>query len=520
MAALQALDDGICVVSPEWRVLFANAAFERLVRARRGTLVERDFWATLPTLGHAVGDVLRASMDDARARTLRTCEVESASDPGAWYDVHAAPMAGGGLAVQLRDVTQVVRAERELLERSDENESLRDVANALAEEADLGALLRLICTEAAAQCRADGAAVLEIADARAVAVASTGLLEYIRGQSHAIPGSLAERAIAERGAVRVDDYPSEFAGRAFGDVSRAAGVGPILLAPLTAHGETLGLLTVARARGTAVFGDREIQRVRAVADQAALAMWKTRLFEQAQEANRAKGEFMATMSHELRTPLTAIQGYEELLADEILGPLSEEQRQALDRMRWSTQLLTTIVEEILTFSRLESGGMTARPQATSAQEIIGGVAAVLEPLARARDLALRVELPPAPAPIVTDPAIVRRVLVNIGANAVKFTDSGEVELSVRMDDHELRIAVRDTGIGIAPEDIKRLFQPFTQLHGGVTRRHGGTGLGLYTAWRLAQLLGGRIDVQSRVAEGSTFTLVIPRAMAGARVPPG
>jgi signal transduction histidine kinase len=198
------------------------------------------------------------------------------------------------------------------------------------------------------------------------------------------------------------------------------------------------------------------------------------------------------------------------MADEILGPLSDEQRTALDRMRWSTQLLTTIVEEILIYSKLEAGEVTAQLQPTTLQEVLSTVAAVLEPLASARDLALGIRLPPEPVTLTTDPTILWRVLVNLGANAVKFTDHGEIEFIVDPHEDAVRLAIRDTGIGIAPEDQDRLFQPFTQLESGMTRRHGGTGLGLYTAWRLLHLLGGTIEVHSELGVGSTFTVILPR----------
>ncbi|MDQ3696651.1 MAG: GAF domain-containing sensor histidine kinase [Gemmatimonadota bacterium] len=489
-------------------MLFVNSAFERLFDADAGGLAGRDFWATFPTLQDtADGEGLRATMSDGIPRRYRAHAHKS--HPSRWYDVRATRVPGGGLAIQYRDISDMVSAERELTERNEENESLRDVAGALAEEADLGALLRLICAQAAAQSRADGATVIEVSGDEGIAVAATGAIEWLRGYRFPLAGSLSERALAERSTVRVAERSEGYQG-AWADMVRERGIGPFLLAPLLAHAETLGVLTVVRRHGMAPFTEREAQRIRSVADQAALAVWKTRLFDQAQEANRAKSDFMARMSHELRTPLTALAGYEELMADGILGPLSDDQRGALERMRWSTRLLTTIVEEILTFSRLEAGEVTVCPRETTAEEILQGVAAVLEPLASARDLALGVTLPSAPLPFVTDPDIARRVLVNLGANAVKFTDRGAVELSAGADEGEVQLAVRDTGIGIAAEDLKRLFQPFTQIDGGVTRRHGGTGLGLYTAGRLARLLGGRIDVHSELGAGSEFTVFIPR----------
>jgi signal transduction histidine kinase len=201
----------------------------------------------------------------------------------------------------------------------------------------------------------------------------------------------------------------------------------------------------------------------------------------------------------------------------VLGPLTEQQASAIERMRSSTEFLTMIIDEILTFSRLEAGREQVRPREATADAILRSTAAVLEPLARDKDLQLTFAAPEGPVPLFTDSEMVRRVLVNLGANAVKFTTCGSVTIDVTLragsgegrGGGEVSFAVRDTGIGIAPEDLSRLFQPFSQLESGFTRRYGGTGLGLYISQRLAALLGGRIDVQSTPGKGSTFTLTIP-----------
>jgi signal transduction histidine kinase len=272
----------------------------------------------------------------------------------------------------------------------------------------------------------------------------------------------------------------------------------------------LGILMVVRSPGAPPFADREERRIQAIADHAALALWKTRLFEQVQEANRTKSEFMATISHELRTPLTALTGYEELLADEVFGPLTEQQQGAIERMRTSTDLLTVIIEEILTFSRLEAGEEPVHPRETTVQEIVYKAAAVLEPLALEKQLDLEVITPDSPVPILTDADMVRRILVNLGANAIKFTERGSVAIEATLGRGDVIFAVRDTGIGIAASDLPRLFQPFVQLDTGFTRRYGGTGLGLYISQRLAGLLGGRIEVESELGNGSVFRARIPR----------
>jgi signal transduction histidine kinase len=256
-----------------------------------------------------------------------------------------------------------------------------------------------------------------------------------------------------------------------------------------------------------------------IADHAALAMWKALLLEQSQAADRAKGRFLATISHELRTPLTALAGYEELLADEVIGPLTEPQSDVLERMRSVTHHLTVMIEEVLAYSSIEAGREVVRPSEFLAADLVRAAAAVVEPIARQKKLRLVCEVPAEPIRVISDIDKVRQIVVNLAGNAVKFTETGEVAIvltrstadddEATSDHSDVRFTVRDTGSGISPEDLRRLFRPFGQVDAGLTRRHGGTGLGLYISQRLAQLLGGRVEVESEIGAGSTFTLVIP-----------
>lgn len=233
------------------------------------------------------------------------------------------------------------------------------------------------------------------------------------------------------------------------------------------------------------------------------------LLEQAQVASQAKSVFLATISHELRTPLTALTGYGELLADEIVGPLTQQQHEVLDRMRSVTHHLTAMIDELLAYTRLEGGRESVSAIEVSSETLIETTIAVVEPLARAKGLECIADVPTPVPTLVTDADKVRQILVNLASNAVKFTDEGGVTLGVRAEGDVVHFDVRDTGSGIAGEDQERLFQPFTQLDSGLTRRHGGTGLGLYISRRLALLLGGRLDCESSPGEGSVFTLTLP-----------
>ncbi len=283
----------------------------------------------------------------------------------------------------------------------------------------------------------------------------------------------------------------------------------MLMAPLIAHSVILGVITVARDIGAAKFSSHDGRRLRVLADYAALALWKAELLERAQVADRAKCRFLASVSHELRTPLTALAGYEELLVDQVIGPMSDTQLDVLERMRSVTQHLAAVIEDVLTFSSLDERRDTVRPTEFLAADLVRAASAVIEPLARQKRLGFSVSVPDEPIRLSSDVDKIRQILINLAANAVKFTESGDVRLELYRRGSDVCFAVRDTGMGIDPRDVARMFEPFVQLDTGLTRRHGGTGLGLYISHGFAELLGGLIEVESQVGKGSTFRFVLP-----------
>jgi signal transduction histidine kinase len=178
-------------------------------------------------------------------------------------------------------------------------------------------------------------------------------------------------------------------------------------------------------------------------------------------------------------------------------------------MRSVTHHLSVMIDEILAFSSLEAGRERVRAVSAPSGEVLEAAAAVVEPLARQKGIGFEVVLPAHQPIVLTDVDKVRQILVNLAGNAVKFTDRGVVRLALEPLADGVRYTVSDTGVGIADVDRDRLFQPFTQLDAGLTRRHGGTGLGLYISQRLADLVGGRIDLTSEPGAGSTFALTLP-----------
>jgi signal transduction histidine kinase len=231
---------------------------------------------------------------------------------------------------------------------------------------------------------------------------------------------------------------------------------------------------------------------------------------EAETANRTKGDFLAVMSHELRTPLSAIIGYQELLADGITGPVTELQRHQLGRIKVSARHLLELIDEILTYSRAEAGKEEVQYEVTAVNTMVDDAASLIEPLAADKHVALSVVRLDTPLDIRTDPRKVRQVLVNLLSNAVKFTDAeGSVSLRAHRDGDTLELTISDTGIGIEPDHLDRIFDPFWQVEQKATRRAGGTGLGLSVSRRLARLLGGDVLVTSEPGKGSSFTVLLP-----------
>ncbi len=514
---LESVGEGLLVVDPHWTVTYLNAAAERATGVARARVLGRPLWRAFPALvGSAFEGAWREAMATRRPHVGRTVPVARRPGVVALFDAQSYPVPDGGLLVLFSEVSARERQARDLAERSAENERLRELARTMAAVADSAAVLDALCAAAITLCGAAGATVAEMLDGEARFIAVANHPDGVRGHRFPLAGTLTGRLLAlQRRApagsvVLLRTDADDAADSAFcGDLADGRRVGVLLLAPLAAHGEMLGVLAVSRAAGEAPFDDADEARLRAVADHASLALHKARLVEAAQEANDTKSAFLATVSHELRTPLTALTGYGELLADEILGPLTAPQADVVERMRVVTHQLTAMIEEILTFSALEAGREVVRPAPTDVAEVVLAAATVVEPLAEQKGLAFAAVVPPAAPPLVTDADKLRQILVNLCGNAVKFTPAGAVSLAVEAAGGALRCAVRDTGVGIAEADLPRLFHPFTQLDQGLTRRFGGTGLGLYISQRLARLLGGRIDVESAPGEGSTFTLTIP-----------
>jgi signal transduction histidine kinase/DNA-binding response OmpR family regulator len=231
-----------------------------------------------------------------------------------------------------------------------------------------------------------------------------------------------------------------------------------------------------------------------------------------QEASRLKSEFLANMSHELRTPLNAILGFAELLHDGQVDPASPTHKEFLGDILISGRHLLQLINDVLDLAKVEAGKLEFRPEPVEVPRLVGEVIAILRTSAAQKQIRLETQLDPRVAELTVDPARLKQVAYNYLSNALKFTpQGGNVTLRIKADgDQRFRLEVQDTGIGISPDDLGRLFVEFQQLEAGAAKRHQGTGLGLALTRRLVEAQGGSVGVRSTVGSGSTFHACLPR----------
>jgi signal transduction histidine kinase len=405
-----------------------------------------------------------------------------------------------------------------------ELQALGEVSRAVNSTLDLEQVLSAIAARAVQLSETDGGAIYEYDEAtqalqlRATFQLPPALIALLRETPMGLGEGALGQAAVTRQPVQVQHLADEGTLHYRAELRAAilqADLQALLAVPLLREVRLIGGLIVGR-RLPGDFSPRVIELLQTFATHSAMAIQNARLFRELEEkshqlalASQHKSQFLANMSHELRTPLNAILGYTELIVDEIYGPVPEKIREVLARIEHNARHLLGLINAVLDLSKIEAGRLTLALGAYAMRDVVYSVAGALEALAAEKGLALTVSLPPELPAGQGDEQRIRQVLLNLVGNAIKFTESGTVQITVTALDGAFKVAVADTGPGIALADQPRIFDEFQQLDSSSTREKGGTGLGLAIAKKIIELHGGRIGVESAPGQGATFWFTLP-----------
>jgi PAS domain S-box-containing protein len=295
--------------------------------------------------------------------------------------------------------------------------------------------------------------------------------------------------------------------------------------PLNIDGETTGVLMLFTVESGRRYTAQDLPLALELGRRGAIALVNARLYElerraheearaaraDAEAANQSKSNFLAAMSHELRTPLNAIAGYTELLDLGIHGPVTDEQRKALNRIKHSERHLLSLINQVLNYARLEAGAVQYEITSVVVRDALAKAESFVLPLVRSKGLELRIEVCDPTLAVTADEAKLSQVLLNLLSNAVKFTEpKGLIGVSCRQREKSVDLVVADTGVGIAVDHLEHIFEPFVQIGRTLSSPHEGTGLGLAISRDLARGMGGELTAASIPGRGSTFTLTLPK----------
>ncbi|HEY8831862.1 MAG TPA: CHASE3 domain-containing protein [Gemmatimonadaceae bacterium] len=510
---LENLPDAASVFDSEWRWTYINAPAKRII-ARLGVNGEsvkgKVLWETIPQLKGT-----RFESETFRARNEGRVEEyeEYLPEIDAWLENTIVPVEGSVMTFS-REVTRRRREEQGAKLLSDASRVLQST---LDYEKTLDAVARLAVGAMCDWCAVDlvdsDGAIRQVV----VAHVDEARIKWARELNKRYPpdygGPTGVGHVIRTGLPEVyTDITDEMLVASARDedhlgLMRELRFKSAIVVPMIARGRTLGAMTLVSTDKGRRYGDDDVILATEIGTRAALAIDNAQLYRSALAASEAKSAFLATMSHELRTPLNAIIGYQSLLKEGIDGSLNKSQIAQLNRIRASADHLLGLIDEVLTFSRVEAGKEVVQREDISLRSIINEAITMVAPLAGIKGLSVRAEGDE--AELFTDGSKVRQILLNLLSNAVKFSDDGEIVIRSRLDGESVQVSVVDTGIGIAGDNLERIFDPFWQVEQRSTRKVGGTGLGLSVSRTLARLVGGDVRVESRMGKGSTFILTLP-----------
>ena len=470
----------------------------------------------------------------------------------AFWSVHAGDIRSRRQNAALRDALASAATRNRELER------LRRVAATLLASSELSVLLQEIADAAGELLQAESSGVaLVVEEGRFLRVAAAnGPLANAQGTLVPVDHSLLGTVVSTGTPIVTRDMAAD--PRSYRIPGLEVSLGTAAIVPLRSAGVVIGTVSVYNHRDGRPFSDHDLQLLETLGDQVVVGLDRAAVLDEIrrsertlaaknaelQRATRLKSEFLANMSHELRTPLNAIIGFSDLMLSESVGPVAAQHQEYLEAILRNGRHLLELINGILDLSKIEAGRMSLSLGPTDLREAITGAVADTESLRRAKKQSVWLELDDTPLNVIADGVRVRQVLFNLLSNASKFTgEGGSIILSALStraplappadragDERKLVtkdvvwVSVADTGIGIAPEDMSKLFQEFSQVDSSASRQAQGTGLGLALSKKLVEMHGGTIGAESLPGRGSTFWFILPaegpvrRALPAAPVP--
>jgi len=426
------------------------------------------------------------------------------------------------IAIENVRLLQELQAKTGELARSvEELTALGQTTKAVNSSLELGQVLTTIAEQATTLCHADAGFIHEFHEASGefrFSATWNARPEYVRAIEHA-QLTLGKGATGQSAAtgkpVQISDILAE-PDYPFRELLAKENYRAVLSVPMVHDGRILGTVSLVR-KTPGVFSEEHVRLLTTLADQTSMAIEHARLYRDLsekgrmlEEASRHKSEFLANMSHELRTPLNAILGFSEVLLERMFGDLNGKQAEFIQDILGSGRHLLSLINDILDLSKVEAGRMELHCTPFNLPLAIESAVSVVRERASRHGIALSLSVDDALGEIVADERKVRQILLNLLSNAVKFTpDGGRVEVRTVQARDYAEVSVRDTGIGIAPEDQAAVFEEFRQVGGHHAQKREGTGLGLALAKRFVELHGGTIRVESAIGQGSTFTFTLP-----------
>ena len=493
-----------------------NAAVDLAERIAAGDFAEGATWRPTRDLGNLLESLHRMS-DKLRQSQLAIEDHQR------------------GLEKRVEERTAEVKARTEELTRSvAELRALGEVGQAVSSTLDLETVLLAIITHAVRLSQADAGTIYEFDETSEIFIphANYGMSERLAKALHESQIRLGDSTVGQcamqRAPVQRHDV-EQVTDYRLRELLLQEGIHALLAVPLLRDERVIGALVI-RRKVVGEFSQSVVTLLQTLASQSVLAIENARLFRELQAkskqlelASQLKSQFLANMSHELRTPLNAIIGVTEMLQEDAHELKREDEFEPLERVLRAARHLLALINDILDLSKIEAGKMDLHIEPVAIAPLIDDIVQTIETLATKNGNRVIIDCPADIGTMHTDQTRMRQALLNLASNANKFTERGTVTIAARRVSEKGRewvvIHVSDTGIGLTPEQIGKLFQEFVQADATTTRKYGGTGLGLAISRRICQMLGGDITVASELGRGSTFTLRLPAEVASAQLLP-